>query len=260
MLEEVEKMDALYVHLDTTSNAVLASGLTHFDFISSVIHQPQNLLFVDPATEFGEYENHTGFKLLREADTVIDFFHSLNHSTKQLKWIDFSDVALIKELTPLEISELLYFGHTSTHLHSPFFYKLQNNFAYFDVGENLTRVYYRYLEEFYRVLADKISRITLSKTNQKKGIFRKSTPINKLPADLIKELKSILQEGIVFSFQQAELIEQAYHIPIYVIEDALWKTKSQRFQNEPLLATLSYHTETQTWHLEKDINDLLFAK
>ena len=70
---------------------------------------------------------------------------------------------MVKELTPLEISELLYFGHMKTHLHSPFFYKLQNNFVYFDLKDQRSRVYYRYLEEYYRILADKITHIVLEK-------------------------------------------------------------------------------------------------
>ncbi len=53
-----------------------------------------------------------------------------------------------------------------THLHSPFFYKLQNNFVFFDLQDGLTRVYYRYLDEFYRILADKITRVCLRQTKR----------------------------------------------------------------------------------------------
>ena len=53
--------------------------------------------------------------------------------TEEIKWIDFSDVTMLKELTPLEISELLYFGHMKNSLHSPFFYKLQNDFVFLNL-------------------------------------------------------------------------------------------------------------------------------
>ena len=73
-----------------------------------------------------------------------------------MRWIDFTDLTMIKELSALEISELLYLGHMKTHLHSPFFYKLQNNFVYFDLGDDLLRVYYRYMKNFIAFWPNKL--------------------------------------------------------------------------------------------------------
>lgn len=127
--------ESVYVHIDTTSNAVLTKGLTATDFANSIVHFPQNLLLLDPSASAGEYESHTGLKVIRGTENIQRFFSSSRNRRgfDELKWIDFTDLTMLKELTPLEISELLYFGHMKTHLHSPFFYKLQNNFVYFDL-------------------------------------------------------------------------------------------------------------------------------
>lgn len=242
----------VYVHIDTTSNAVLSRNITSNDFSRGIIHQPKNLLLLDPSSEFGEFETHTGLKIIRGTEETSAFFNAQRRksSNDEVKWIDFSDSALIKGLTPLEISELLYFGHMKTHLHSPFFYKLQNNFVYFDLKDDLARVYYRYLDEFYRVLADKISRIVLERINDRKSFFRKATPVEKLNIELLVQLKSLFQEGVIFCFKQTELVNKRYRIPIYLVEEAGLKTLDSQHHQESLAATLIFDAGTKRWTLD----------
>ena len=52
--------NTIYVHIDTTSNAVLTRGLAPQDFNKSIVHQPKNLLLLDPSSDFGEFDGHTG--------------------------------------------------------------------------------------------------------------------------------------------------------------------------------------------------------
>ena len=68
-------------------------------------------MLLDPSSEFGEFESHTGLKIIRGIEDVHLFFQQLNRGriTEEIKWIDFNDLEMVKELTPLEISELLYF-------------------------------------------------------------------------------------------------------------------------------------------------------
>lgn len=246
-------LDLIYVHIDLTSNAILSKGITHSDFTHGIIHQPKNLLLLNPSSEDGEFDIHSGLKIIRGEEKVNQYF-SLAHRRKtneEIKWIDFSDVALLKELTPLEISELLYFGHTKSSLHSPFFYKLQNNFVFFEFVDDTTRIYYRYIEEFYRILSSKISQVVLEKMNERKTFFQRSIPVSKISSDLLKEMKPIMQEGVVFCFSQMDVKGKEYRIPIYVVEDALWKTKSFKYKNEPELATLVYDRVKQDWSVEQ---------
>ncbi|MGX7350453.1 hypothetical protein RU97_GL001437 [Enterococcus canis] len=247
-------LEYIYVHIDTTSNAVLSKGITNVDFDHSIVHHPQNLLLLDPAAEEGEYEVHTGLRIIRGEEAVSRYFNLIRRrrSSEEIKWMDFTDLAMLKQLTPLEISELLYFGHMKTHLHSPFFYKLQNNFVFFEFMDDMTRIYYRYLDEFYRILGDKITHVLLEKLNDRKTFFRRGVAVEKLDIEVLKELKTILQEGVVFCFSQTELQDKQYRIPIHVVEDSIWKTKSQRYLNEPVIATLVYHTGKKTWLIERE--------
>ncbi|WP_321388330.1 hypothetical protein [uncultured Enterococcus sp.] len=246
-------LDLIYVHVDITSNAVLSKGITHTDFVQSVVHKPKNLLLLNPYTEDGEYERHSGLKIIRGEDSVNQNFSSINRRRKneEIKWMDFSDMAMLKELTPLEISELLYFGHTKTSLHSPFFYKLQNNFVFFEFADQMTRVYYRYIDEFYRILADKISAVVLELLNDKKSFFRRNISIDKMSGELLKEMKPILQEGVVFSFDNVEERGKELRIPIHMIEDSLWKTKNTAYKEDPVIASLVYNSAKRTWYFEE---------
>lgn len=201
-----------------------------------------------------EYESHTGLKVIRGTENIQRFFSSSRNRRgfDELKWIDFTDLTMLKELTPLEISELLYFGHMKTHLHSPFFYKLQNNFVYFDLNDQLNRIYYRYLDEFYRIFASKLSSILSDKINVKKSFFKKETPVEKISVELLKEMRNLMQEGIIFSFDQVGLIDGKYRIPIYVIEDYIWKLKGTRYREEEIIATLIYSVTDRHWQLVED--------
>ena len=60
----------VYVHIDTTSNAVLSRGINPVSFYQGIVHQPKNLLLLDPSSDYGEYESHTGMKILKGEEAV----------------------------------------------------------------------------------------------------------------------------------------------------------------------------------------------
>lgn len=254
-------LDLIYVHIDLTSNAILSKGITHKDFTQGIVHQPKNLLLLNPSSEEGEFDMHSGLKIIRGEENVKQFFSTAHRyrTNEEIKWIDFSDVMMLKELTPLEISELLYFGHMKTSLHSPFFYKLQNNFVFFEFIDDTTRIYYRYIEEFYRILSGKISQVVFEKINERRTFFQRGIPVEKLDSDILKNMKPILQEGVVFCFDEMATKGKEYRIPVYVVEDALWKTKNFKYKNEPELATLIYNSAQQTWSVEQE-EELTFGQ
>lgn len=252
--------ETLFAYIDSTSNAVLSKGFSPSDFVDGIVHQPKHLLLLDPVAEAGEYEPHTGLKIVNSPDQVQQFFNNkvFTHS-KGTKWIDFNDYAMLKELTPLEISELLYFGHMRTHLHSPFFYKLQNNFVYFNLGNETMRVYYRYLDEFYRILASKLTRIVLEKVNDRRSFFRKGSSVAPLDGELLKELYPILQEGAIFCLSQSELKNRVYSIPIFLSDEKGWRRSPKNYKKEQKIAEITYDTAKQLWSLEIENDDPVFS-
>lgn len=120
---------------------------------------------------------------------------------------------------------------------------------FFEFVDHMTRIYYRYIDEFYRILADKITRVILEKVNDRKTFFKRGIPVEKLDVDILKEMKTILQEGVVFCFDQMDIKGKEYHIPIHVVEDSLWKTKNFAYRNEPVIAILIYNTAKRSWRL-----------
>src|SRR5699024_2859803 len=131
-------------------------------------------------------------------------------------------------------------------------YKPKNYFVYFDLNEQLNRIYYSYLDEFYRIFGSKLSSILSDKINVKKSFFKKETPVEKISVELLKEMRNLMQEGIIFSFDQVGLIDDEYRIPIYVIEDYIWKLKGTRYREEEVVATLIYSVNDRRWQLVED--------
>lgn len=243
-------LDRICLHIDTTSNAVLSRGLLIEDFVSEVVHKPSNLLLLDTTANQGEYEPHTGMKIIRGNEAVINYFNLLQkrNSLKEIKWIDFSDITMLKELSPIEISELLYLGHTRINLRSPFFYKLQNNFVYFEYSEDTSRVYFRNLDECYKILSRKLAKLLEQKINEKRLFFKKGTEVAPVNILLLKKMKSIFQEGICFDFQQLESKHgNEFILPAHVVEDRFWNSSSKA---KDLAAHLTYNLDNKAWNVE----------
>lgn len=253
--------DFIYVIIDNISNAVLTRGFSTADFHQAIVHYPKNLLLLDPSSELGEYENHTAMKIVRGRKAVENYFQIVNkkRATDANKWIDFTDPMMLKELSPIEISELLYFGHMKTHLHSPFFYKLQNNFAYFDLQDSLSRVYYRYLDEFYEVLAKKITHMMTEILNTRRSPFRKEETVEPLPLNVVKKLSELMKAGILFSFQQTEFQNKQYQISLFLIEDTQVQMGEPSLKNDTLIGHLIYYSSKKTWDLDIDQESLEFG-
>lgn len=246
--------DYLYVHLDTTNNSIVTKGIGHHDFYRSFIHRPQNILLLNPSTEAGHFEPHTALKVIEGQENVDEYLASLGKkwNKDQVKWIDFTELAMLKQLTAQEIAELLYFGHMKLHLRSPFFYKLQNNFAYFEVSEEINRVYYRYLDEFFRILGDKIVSNTLEKLNEKKSFFKRSIPVTKMEEYLLKQLRPYLLDGVAFYFAPNEDVGKEYQVCLYLLDDWLIKTNENKLLRKKPDAYLMYNISKKTWRLKEE--------
>ncbi|MBO0477003.1 hypothetical protein DOK76_07970 [Vagococcus sp. DIV0080] len=247
--------DYLYVHFDGISNSILTKGMNHRDFNRYTTHRPENLLLLNPYEREGEYEPHTGFRVIRGHENVEQYFSLVeNKEVNDLKWIDFKEYEMLQRLTPNEISELLYFGHMKNQLRSPFFYQLQNSFAFFELTKKTTKIYYRDIEDFYDMLAKKISCLTTQQIKGTPSFFkrRQNILVPEVPNDIIKSLKGTMQEGIVFNFSQIGLENDEYVVPIHVVEDNLRKVENYHFKQEYKIGTLIYSKEAGVWRIVKE--------
>lgn len=246
--------ETTYVHLDTITNAVLSKGFTMNEYKDAVKRPIKNILLLNAPKGVGEYDPHTGFRMIRGIAKIQEYFEQGQYaSTGSSKWIDFESVELMRQLTPVEISELLYIAHTYTHLHSPFYYKLQNNYIHLTLPEGMTKVYYRKLDQFYSLLSVNITNNLEKKINDKRNVFlfKKTKKITRIPVSEVKYLLPLLEEGIVFSFKKLKINQEIYEIPIYLAEDRL-KFVDRDFPEKDLLGNLCFDEKTQKWFFKEE--------
>lgn len=246
--------ESTYVHLDTITNAVLSKGITMAEYKDVIKKPPKNILLLNAPNGVGEYDSHTGFRMIRGIAKIQEYFEQSQHSIDvPPKWIDFESVELMRQLTPVEISELLYIAHTYKHLHSPFYYKLQNNYIHLTLPNGMTKVYYRNSELFYSLLAVNITNNIEKKMNEKRNVFlfKKAKKITRIPVSEVKELLPLLKEGVVFSFKHLKIKQEIYEIPIYLAEDRL-KFVDQDFPEKDLLGNLCFNENDQKWFFKEE--------
>lgn len=244
-------MEDLYIHLDSTSNCINAKGLELGDFCRSIVQQPENILLLTPDKVVGEFESRTCLQMIRGGEEVQNYFHLMRKKKNQaVKWIDFADRQMLKELTPVEISELLYFGHMRTHLHSPFFYKLQNNFVFLQDEYQNTKIYFRNVQEIYGLLADKLTGRLTEKVNERRSFFKAPVDVSPVPLEMLRGLKLILQEGVIFRFEQVD--SENYLIGVYVVEDRVKGFAKEKDLAKLNAANLYYSLPEKSWRCEHD--------
>lgn len=250
--------DFIYIHLDSVSNSVLTKGVNYSDY-QEIIQQPiSNLLLLNASKEIGEYDAHTGFRIIRGAKKVEEFLSSEKYPfyTKNLgKWIDFQSIDLLHELTPTEISELLYVAHAYTTLHSPFYYKLQNNFISLSMPNDFAKIYCRDINLFYQFLARDITNRVEECINEKRILFKKAKTVEAIPIELVQELIPLLREGVALSFSKITSRDTVSEIEVYLVEDRLRNLNLQMKKSE-LMSVIQYHHQTQEWTI-KEVQQLV---
>lgn len=243
--------DFIYLHLDTISNSLFARGLVVEDFSASLLEVPEHILLLDANETAGEYEPHTGLRVVRgKTEVTRYFFQKSKQNDVQLKWLDFKDLDLLQQVTPMEIAELLYFGHMMSQLRSPFFYKLQNKYVYFEKPGDLTKVYYRHIEDFYRLISHKVSDVVFQKVNKRKGLFKPAITISPIDPEVIKTLKVAFQEGVIFDIRQIYLDNETYTIPLYLGDDRIKVVSSRHLKEENEIGDIWYDLSSDSWEID----------
>ncbi|GAF39445.1 hypothetical protein FC83_GL000598 [Agrilactobacillus composti DSM 18527 = JCM 14202] len=239
----------LYVHLETVTNMILSYGISMGDFVNSFKHVPEHLMLLSPVDPDEMIDPHTGFNVISGRENVLGYL--LNPKIHGKKWIDYKHTLYLDEVTPLEVSELLYLGHAYTHLSSPFYYKLANRYVYLQVPNGNVKTYYRHLDDFYRVLSNAIVRCFEQHHFEQNFLFRRNTT-NFVPLDqgTIQTLHQLLIDGVLFNFMAAKRDGGFFQVPLYQLRhrfsggEAAWLA-----DDDILLGHLRYNRETQHWNV-----------
>lgn len=214
-------MSQVYVHLDTVSNHVLSSlmNVSSQTFVETAM--PSHILLLSGRSDLAMYDDYTGFYYIRGEAKVREFLELNERSIRPCNWIDFDSVEFLHQLSPQEIADLLYISHAKTHLHSPFFYKLQNEYIYLRLNQEFTKIYFRKMDYFYTLLAGKLTHemseaMTVA---NRRFFFMKQQFAKRIELDLVKALVPYFRTGMVFSFDTMVVEDETYQVPLYLSED-----------------------------------------
>ncbi|AEA01415.1 hypothetical protein HMPREF9243_0460 [Aerococcus sp. Group 1] len=254
-------MNYIYILLDPTSNHVTSRGLGVLHLKKAMKKLPRNLVLLSSPKDMGSFDDYTRFELIRGEKSVSDFLieqESVAHP--HVKWIDYDSQELLHQLDPGEIAEMLYLSHANRHWHSPFFYKLQNNYVCLPMENYLVKVYYRYINEFFYQLALRIKGCVEDSGVGKRPLFFLSSSLSTkeipLPSlEIIEELRPLLYEGAIFDFSKVDWARQSdLVIPIYLAEDQVDETIN-RLSEAKLLAKLTYDS-AKGWSIKELSNEI----
>ncbi|MGX7108942.1 hypothetical protein [Facklamia miroungae] len=241
----------LYVHYDAVTNYFMTRGITLKTIDFNRQYLPQNIILADAPEEFGRFDVQTDFKILRNQTEVLDYFELCQKEGRRMSnWIDFDSIEMMHQLTPVEISELLYLFHANKALRSPFFYKLQNNYVYLTMSNGLNKTYYRHMSHFYGRFARSLSEHVANMINENiHWLTRRKKIVQPIPINLVEELSPLFMSGLKIDFRQAIKEIDAWSIPLYIIEDELTYL-TRNFDRKDAVGQIIYQESGSQWRIE----------
>lgn len=209
--------DIVYVHLETVSNLILSYGVSLQDFAGALPRVPNHLLLLTPVDLDDEVDPHTGFNVISGSPAV---------------------------------AQLLYLGHAYTHLASPFYYKLQNDYVYLDLPDGTVKTYYRHLNQFYVVLNRSLKRHLQEKYPDLRFLFRRRSLIQNVDPAVLRQLEPLFIDGALLSFEHVDIRQRQIHIPIWYL-NSHFKIMNDDWQNtdQEQVAELIYDHDQKKWRL-----------
>lgn len=250
----VVRDNLVYIHVETVSHLILSYGISKEDFITSIPRLPTNILSLNPVDYENEIDIATGFNTVTgEEDTA----RYLNKKTVGLKqsWIDFDSQDDLELITPREVAEFLYLGHAFSHIQSPFYYKLQNDYVFLTLPNDALKIYYRYLTQFYNVFSKSIIRHANQSYREKNGLFRRRPmTLKKIPKKIVEELMPLFVEGAIIDFSRITINNTKLILPVYIMIDNVsqmkWHEPTLETESAKLVANLEYRFVDQKWFIE----------
>ncbi|WP_034994537.1 hypothetical protein [Liquorilactobacillus vini] len=240
----------VYVHIEKVSHLTLTYGISIIDFLAGIKKKPENVLslgVVDPSQEIDIY---SGFNMYIGQNQVQSFL--LSQAQNDLQWIDFDHSFDLESLTPQEVAEMLYLGHAFTHLKSPFYYKLQNDFVYLTLPNGANKIYYRYLPSFYRVLSKSLTRHLTVAYREKRTFFLRKR-IADFPETLVRQLLTLLIGGAVFDFGNTQIHGQELTVSLLTAPESVyqlkWHEPTMLIEKSSLVGNLKYNLTSRKWQL-----------
>ncbi|MFJ7756421.1 hypothetical protein ACQKGI_23910 [Peribacillus muralis] len=247
--------DILYMHMQASERFVLFNGLNFREFAYSLPSSLDSILLLKHQFDGGEYNLNV---LLESAssESIAKLLKENVRAYGDFCWIDFEEAEGLDELDGRELAELLYLGHTKTHLQPPFLRKLNNQYVYLAQDDGwFNKVYFRTLSAFYLMLGSLIPlKLELLKVERTWLGIRKKKELTAIPLEVISTLVPILAEGLVFSFRDVRYSRAKIEIPIWVVGDYLNMDEMQedfsKQDKEDPDVFISFSRKEKTWNCD----------
>lgn len=212
--------DLIYINGREFDNKCFYSyGIEFYEFMSCVEPRPENLMLLKHNFDNAQLNLDSRFEYVtsREIDELIaDDVYGYG----DFCWVDFNKEADLDNLTAVQISELLYFGHLAKPLNDiP-----KRRFAYYSHDDGwFNKIYVSQLQD-YELILSKVVMFKLRKFTRKQ--------ISPIPSDISKILLEATKEGLFINFSKLVTNKLEIRIPItavghYMDMDAVYELKDE---------------------------------
>jgi len=248
------------------TNMIYSLGISPADFLNGIPAIPNQLLLLnDESGSDVEINPHTRLQTIT-GQTQIRRYLLAKHDYP-VKWLDYAHGDDLDFLLPGEIAELLYLAHMETHIRTPFYAKLQNDYAYLTLRDGFYKTYYRNLPDFDHVLEVSIKR-HLRAMHNNRWVFARPLAISDVPHEILLQLTQGLLDGTIIAFDQLVERHRIYVIPVRAIthpeRQNTWYSQEEVYADSREVASLRYDLTTREWALSihdnqvfSDVKDLI---
>ena len=256
----------VYLSLEPVTNMIYSLGISPADFLNGIPAIPNQLLLLnDESGSDVEINPHTRLQTIT-GQTQIRRYLLAKHDYP-VKWVDYAHGDDLDFLLPGEIAELLYLAHMETHIRTPFYAKLQNDYAYLTLRDGFYKTYYRNLPDFDHVLEVSIKR-HLRAMHNNRWVFARPLAISDVPHEILLQLTQGLLDGTIIAFDQLVERHRIYVIPVRAIthpeRQNTWYSQEEVYADSREVASLRYDLTTREWALSihdnqvfSDVKDLI---
>jgi len=256
----------VYLSLEPVTNMIYSLGISPADFLNGIPAIPNQLLLLnDESGSDVEINPHTRLQTIT-GQTQIRRYLLAKHEYP-VKWLDYAHGDDLDFLLPGEIAELLYLAHMETHIRTPFYAKLQNDYAYLTLRDGFYKTYYRNLPDFDHVLEVSIKR-HLRAMHNNRWVFARPLAISDVPHEILLQLTQGLLDGTIIAFDQLVERHRIYVIPVRAIthpeRQNTWYSQEEVYADSREVASLRYDLTTREWALSihdnqvfSDVKDLI---
>lgn len=238
--------DFYYLVCDFEENKVFSCGAKFSDFMKSIKIKPNNLLLLEASFGDGNYIVDLGFDYV-DLKNMESLINDDVYGYGDFCWVDYDDFSIIKNISKMQLSELLYIRHRFEPLYKTKIDWLNNKYIYNAHDDDFwTRIYMEDIQEYKNVMHWKI-------LDALKG--RKSY-IEPLPKDIIDYIFENSKYGILFDLENIYFQEGKTYLDIYKVGkgynyDDIWDLLRIKETFKNVRIHLEYNNGNKKWKLSE---------